>query len=57
MLKQWVQRVFIGSGTKWCVSMRDPKENRFNWYEINNNTLFFILRKDLPQSNPKYKIN
>ncbi len=47
---------FYGKGTRWCVAMKNPDKNLFNNYETNNESIFFILRKDLDQSNPNYKI-
>lgn len=56
MLKLKVLLVFIGAGTKWCVTMKDPKENEFDNYDANDSILFFILRKDLKQSDELYKV-
>jgi len=56
MLKLKVLLVFIGAGTKWCVTMKDPKENQFDNYDADDSFLFFILRKDLDNTNNYYKL-
>lgn len=43
-----------GSGTKWCVTMRD--KNYFQDYNGRNIILIFLLRKDLTKEDPNYKV-
>lgn len=43
-----------GSGTKWCVTMRD--KHYFEEYSGQNIVLIYALRKDLTQEDPNYKV-
>jgi hypothetical protein len=45
-----------GSGTKWCITTKKDEENMFNTYGGFNTVFFFILRKDLDNSDPLYKV-
>lgn len=43
-----------GSGTKWCVTMRDQKY--FEDYTSRNVILIYLLRKDLDKEDSNYKV-
>jgi len=45
---------FYGAGTKWCTSTSD-RDSHFNSYS-RKGTLMYILNKDLPETDPLYKI-
>jgi len=46
---------FYGSGAKWCISAR--KDNMYDHYRIGRlNSIYFILNKNLPDTDPLYKV-
>lgn len=54
LVKDKAAACFYGSGTKWCITMAN--ESYFESYRNQNVVFFFVLRKDLPQDNPFYKV-
>lgn len=54
LVKDKAAACFYGSGTKWCITMRN--EQYYEDYIAKNIVFFFILRKDLDQNNPFYKV-
>ncbi len=45
---------FYGANTKWCITMNN--ESYFEDYDANNFIFYFLLRKDLEQDDPYYKV-
>ena len=45
---------FYGSGTKWCITM--DSQSYYEQYVSGNVVFIFLLRKDLQQENPSYKV-
>ena len=45
---------FYGAGTKWCITM--DSQSYYEQYVSGNVVFIFLLRKDLQQENPSYKV-
>ncbi len=43
-----------GAGTQWCITMQN--EIYYEDYDAKNTIILFVLRKDLDQTNPFYKV-
>ena len=54
LIKNEQASIQYGSGTKWCIAARD--DNYFKSYRRDWVTFYFIFQKNLPSSNPNYKI-
>jgi hypothetical protein len=52
--KSWESSCEYGAGTKWCIA---SKTGPSNWEkETKNSTFFYIINRNLPESNPLYKV-
>lgn len=54
LVKDKAASCFYGRETKWCITMSD--RSYFEEYAEANVVFFFVLRKDLTQDNPNYKV-
>ena len=55
LIKDEKASIMYGSGTKWCIAATDS-ENYFKRYRKDRVTFYFIFQKNLPSSDPLYKI-
>ena len=55
LIKDKEASIQYGSGTKWCISAKDS-QNYFKSYRSKEVTFYFVFQKNLPSSNPNYKI-